>query len=685
MLARIWRKTLYYKSWQFLCTRFTKRRVKTFIWVFVAVMFMGSAAAVAADGQTTPVGFGDLIVMPDLAQGQERTMLESYPLDAWQLDSELSGQDVVQNVMFGICQLLFFLLKTLVYMAVALIYWLFSFTKIEALSNNTAALISGASAGMMAWLFPSAVAIGAAVTYAMRQRDGTHNYNQIAWFLVAGVFTISLTTSAPMWVKTVDDVRTVGTTAVSSMADPLITAQQEIPFAAPKKATFTGTPTQNVLRKSGDSLWRNLLVTPWCTANYGSLEACKRYGPDMLAMGGDVEKRKNDYIKPIIYGGNNPQNKPTEGSKEAPTSQWVKGERYAERLGILAIAIVVAAIFCIMLLSLGYAALVSLAMAFMLLVAGVFFAMLWIIPGRPRQWGSRWFDTLLGSIMTSVTATLTFTVVMMFLTAIFALTGQYGWGAASALALVLIAAAFKLRGQLESIVDAYNPNATRAAAIGYLASRAVGKGVKGTMRGASRLTRGFGRAGRYYKNQLSENPSGGGYGGRGTGPSSPRGGGGPGGGFGGRPPYRPAVPTQSRGSMQPATGPVQPTGSTHPTGTTRPGGSRGPGRPVEEPAPRRSSRPGARPVAPSGPSSSAAAPAGYRPPSRTLLSPSPRSSASTTRTAAAPARRQAASTPYRMPAPAQQPARSRQASAQAQPARPQQPATTRRERGGNRG
>ncbi|MEE2524540.1 hypothetical protein [Pseudarthrobacter sp. J47] len=667
MLARIWRTTLYYKSWRFLSERFTKRQLKAFVWVFAAVMFLGSAAAVAADGQTTPTGFGDMVVMPDLAQGQDKTMMESYPLEAWQLDSELSTQDVVQNVMYGVDQILFFLLKTLVYLTVGLVYWLFSFTNIAALSDGTASLIGGASAGLMTWLFPSAVAIGAAVTYAMRQRDGNHNYNQIAWFLAAGIFTISLTTSAPLWVQTVDNVRTIGTTATSSMADPLMTEQQEIPFAAPQKATFNGTPTQNVLRKSADSLWRSLLATPWCISNYGSMEACKRYGPDMLAMGGDTEMRKNDYIKDIIYGQSNPENKPTEGSKEAATSQWVKGERYADRTGILVLAIIVALVFCLLLLSLGYAAVVSLAMAFMLLVAGVFFAMLWIIPGRPRQWGSRWFDTLLGTIMTSVVATLTFTVVMMFTATLFNLTGEYGWATATGLALVIVAAGFKLRASLETVFDAYNPNAARAAAVGFLASRAVGKGAKSVTRGAGRLARGLGRAGRHYKGQLSENPPTGGPGGRGNG--SPRGG-----GPGGRTPYRPNVPTQ-------------PTGPSHPLpANRRPSDPRGPGRPTQtgprsghptEATPQRDTRQrrSTRHTSPSPSQSVTTTPVGYKPQSRTLLTTSPRSS-----TSKAP--RQVPAPPaYRPTAPAQ-PAR-RPA---VQPvSRTQQPPMPRRVRGGDDG
>lgn len=586
MLAQIWRKTLYYRAYAWISGRLTKRQMTTFVLVVFGLMFIGSAAAVAADGQTTPVGVGDFLIFPDLAQGNSKTLLESYPIDAWQLDSELSPQDWMQNIFYGLSQFLFFILKTLVYMAVGLVYWMFSFTKIDALSGTTASLIGGASTGLLTWLFPSAVAIGASVTYAMRQRDGAHSYSQLAWYVAAGVLAISLATGAQLWVSAVDNTRTVGMAAIATMSDPLINSTSNAPIPAPQTATFNGTSTDNLLRKSGDAVWRNLLVQPWCIANYGSVEACQRYGPDMLAMGGDTEKRKNDYIKKIIYNTDNPQNKPNESNKEAPTSQWVKGEKWADRLGIVALSIIVALAFCLLLLSLGFAALVALAMAYMLLIAGVFFAMLWIIPGRPRQWGVRWFDTLLGTILTSLMATLAFTIVMLLLTGVFAVTGQFGWASTVGLGLVLVTAAFKLRGTLSEITGAFAPNAARAAAIGYVGARLLSRGARSLGRGAMNVGRGVQRYGRVYgrdiKNGYRSDPYSGGTGryGRGYGTDGPGGGG----GGGGRSPYRPQVPQRPEAER-----PMP----------TRPGAGTGPGRRTTsrpEPSRRRNSAPVRQPV-----------------------------------------------------------------------------------------
>ena len=88
-----------------------------------------------------------------------------------------------------------------------------------------------------------------------------------------------------------------------------------------------------MLRKSGDAAWRGFAATPWCIAEFGSIEACKRYGKGMLDIGADSDKRM-DYI--------NDQVAKAEGSGDAPTVKWAKGENAFGRVGVLAVAAVAA-------------------------------------------------------------------------------------------------------------------------------------------------------------------------------------------------------------------------------------------------------------------------------------------------------------------------------------------------------
>lgn len=480
MLRTYWDRSIYGK----LLSGVTKRQIKIFCWSVVLMMFAGSAAAVAADGATTPTGFGDLIPLPDLTNGGDKTLLESFAWDTWQLDSELDFKDPVQNTFYGLCQLLFMLLKILVYMCVGLTYWLFSLVKIDGISGSIAGMIGSASAELMTWLFPASLAFGAVMAYALRQRDGQGgNWGQISWLVASAILGISLASGSSYWVQGVDNSRTIGAEVVTGFVSESIDPNNTTPIEW-QEVTYNGTPSENLLRKSGDSLWRSVLVTPWCIANYGSIEACQKYGIDMLNRGSDLEERKQ-YIKDVVYD--------AEGGKDAPTSQWVKGERWADRLGVLAMSIILAVILCGLLLVLGFAALIATVMAYMLLLVGVPFAMMWVIPGMPRQWGIAWFQALIGAILTSVMAMIVFAVTLILTTLVLSTTAEFGWAPNFVLAIIVALTAFKLRNHLDRIFNAFQPGLGRAAITGALAMRGGRRAVSGAVGGARQAARLFSR------------------------------------------------------------------------------------------------------------------------------------------------------------------------------------------------
>lgn len=464
---------------------FTKKQLGVFFIAVTAFVFVGAGAAVAIDygTPTTPTGFGDLIPMPDLSGGGQKTLFESYDMLTWQLDSDLGDWDIAQKVMWGLTNLLMMLWLTVVYAAVGLTWWLFSLTSVDPVSDAVSGMIGTASTEMLTWLFPSALAFGAVVLIIQNRRDGGGGLGQLAWMGVAGVFAISLAVTPATWTDGIDGVRNLGADTIINATGDAISEDSDEPFVWPA-VEYNGTAKDNTLRKSGDAIWRALVATPWCIANYGSTEACQRYGVDMLDLGQGINAR-TDYIRDTIYPEEADGNR--DAGKATATGQWVSGQNWSARLGIVVLGLLVALLGSLLLIVIGFGALAAIITSLFLLIVGVFFAMLWVVPGKLRQWGVMWFEALVGAVVSTFISLLVFAAVLILLSATFAATATFGWFPAIGIALVICIVAFSLRGQLERIVSSSTPGFGRSAVVGMMLMRSVKQGGQQAL--ASRATR----------------------------------------------------------------------------------------------------------------------------------------------------------------------------------------------------
>jgi hypothetical protein len=131
-------------------------------------------------------------------------------------------------------------------------------------------------------------------------------------------------------------------------------------------------------------------------------------------------------------------------------------------------------------IGLAFTALMAFVGCLLLLVVGVFFACLWIIPGRARQWGVNWFEALLGLVLQSVLAMLVFSATLTLITAVFSLTSSLGWLPVSGLAIAILIAAFRLRRLLESMTSMMRPGAG-SMVMGGMARRGAMRAVRRIM------------------------------------------------------------------------------------------------------------------------------------------------------------------------------------------------------------
>ncbi|TDD43381.1 hypothetical protein E1263_41695 [Kribbella antibiotica] len=427
------------------------RRLRTAVTVLCVSFVVSAQLALAADpntGPTNPTGFGDLLPTPDLTHGDTRTLFEQYSPMVYGLDFDSSIRNPIESVFNGYAHLVMMYIVAITRAAISVGWWLFSFTDVKPLTDATSATIGASSNQLVGWLLPSALAFGAVAAYMQRRSSGSA-MGQMVWIFVAGVLAVSFAVAPALWLRGIDGARQLGAeTIMTASADAMgPTMQSPIPWPEPG---FTGTSKDTMLRKSADSAWRGFTVTSWCVAEFGSLAACQRYGKGMLDAGTDNDARSK-YVDDVIT--------PAEGGKDAATVKWVKGENAFGRISVVMLAAIAATLFAFLTVSLAFTALMAFVGCLLLLVVGVFFACLWIIPGRPRQWGLNWFEALIGLVMQSFLAMLVFGTALTLVTAVFSLTGALGWLPVSGLAIAVLIAAFRLRRLLDNLTSMMRPGA----------------------------------------------------------------------------------------------------------------------------------------------------------------------------------------------------------------------------------
>ncbi|MFJ4880867.1 hypothetical protein ACIP93_37455 [Streptomyces sp. NPDC088745] len=501
----------------------TRRKFVTVLAAALTVVIAGTAYADTID----PVGIGDLWPSPETPKGVGKTMYETYEVNewVWSLDTDYGATDVFDPLFHIVADLLMTLLVVVGAAVTGLMNWLFGLVQLPDIQEPLAAAIAGSGEAVVIGLFPAALAIAAFMAYS--QGSGARDF---AWVLLAAVVASTLFQFPRMWVDGVDGGRTIGAEiALSATSSGLGGAKgmEGVPFKLGHQPTYTGSARDNMLRTSTDAVWRTYTVTPWCMAEFGSLEACRRHARGVLDLGSDKEKRKT-YL----------QDKVNENTVGEESARWREGHRPFRRAAVLLPSVVVSLLFAGLLITLLFASLKSLLSALFLLVVGAIFAAMWVIPGRPRRWGVAWADKLVGEVLESALATMTVGGVMILQVAITSRMGTLGWGPSAALSVVAAIAAFKYRATLQAIIGGSGGGGG-----GGLLGGGAGA-LLGTM-----LTRRMSRAGSAATRRRNPTPPPTGP----TGPNSGGGGSGGGGGRGGRPPTRPTpAPPRPRSGNGPA-------------------------------------------------------------------------------------------------------------------------------------
>ncbi|MFH9355160.1 hypothetical protein [Kitasatospora sp. NPDC017646] len=424
---------------------------------------LGTMPAHAAN--IAPVGLGDLMPSPSSSvPAGQGTMFETYNnMLLWQLDSDYGVSDVLDPTLEAFADLGMMLIVIVGRACVVIVQWLFALTSIPPLEQAITRSIGGAAAGLTETLLPTALAIGALVAFVDHKKNGGGSLSQIAWVAVSGVVSISLLTSPGAWVGGVDTARTLGANVtMQATSAGLGDGTQDFPFKLNHTPQFTGQGRDDALRKSSDSVWRAYVATPWCLAEYGSFEVCRKFGSQVLDKGTDMDKRK-DWLQDTV----------TKDAVGSDSVSWRQGHRPVGRIAVVIPSLISVLLFAVLIIMLCFTSLASLLGALMLLLTGVVFSCLWVIPGRPRQWGLAWFDQLLGRTLESMIATLVLGAVLSLQTATTQMFGTYGWLPSAGLSIAVAVVGIKFRSTVAAIFGVATSNGSAMG--GLLAMQALSK------------------------------------------------------------------------------------------------------------------------------------------------------------------------------------------------------------------
>lgn len=439
------------------------------------------SAALADDG---------LINSPDLGSAGGQTVFELYGPQRFSLYLQLSDSnhgapyvsESMWNFLRAIESALMYLVGALARGAITSMEWMLNLNIYSDNSATIDAAVRSVAAQVFWPLFGATMAIGAFAAYARMKREGGGSlFNDASWLVAASIFAGAFAISPSTVMTDLDNARAaVGVAAMTGYASVGPTGTSAAGFPA---VSLPG-DQNGATRKLADAMWNVYVVTPWCYVNYNSMTICADIGHDYLT--GDARWVA---LTDWMAGNNGGNSDDTNGSPYCPpelaaSCDWIRGQSFG-RLGATIFVVAVTIPLVVMLLALVLFGIMAIVGFALLVLLGLFFIIGWMIPGRLRQMGVRWFEELLGALLQNIIITAVLGSVMVLDAILNAGIGKYGFFMVGLLNLASFVVGFRMRGRLENIAG-LGAGGSASPFSGYMAMRALG----GIGKSATRMTRG---------------------------------------------------------------------------------------------------------------------------------------------------------------------------------------------------
>lgn len=548
-----------------LAERVVIRLIATVAWPFRTpsrMLWLAWMVGFFAVGQAQSAMADDLIVSPSPPDGAQPTPYEAVSLASYSLPVFLSDshhgapyvQETMWNMVNAVGNVLLYLTFSLIRGAIACMQWML---QLNIYQENKVAIDNAVLglANQIFWpLFGATLAIAGVAMYARMKREGGGSiFNDAVWCIAASVLAVTfagipgsenhytaqqqqqcqvsgvcpnVSALGPSTViSDLDDLRRlIGVGAITGFADSSDTSKSAAGFPAVQYSTGTGTdPTQldlsgvNAVRKLADSMWNVYAVTPWCYAMFNSITACGHDSGTGTGEGAhyllrdDTWNERTKYFKAHPKDGENgdqatcPAEWAQAGTGETSHSQcdWIRGQSFG-RLGMVVLVTFMSIPMALLLLALVLYGVMAIVGFILLLLVGLLFLLGWMIPGRMRQIGVRWFETVLASLLQSVIITTVLGAVMVLGGILNKGIPSYGYFMVVLLHFAVFIAAFKMRGHFENITQMSSPTSTSPVSQ-YMAMKtlsALGRAGRSVRRTPGQLVGAGKGASRYVRDSL---------------------------------------------------------------------------------------------------------------------------------------------------------------------------------------
>jgi len=515
-----------------------------------------------AVGQAQSAVADDLIVSPSPPDGAQPTPFEAVSLASYSLPVFLSDshhgapyvQETMWNMVNAVGNVLLYLTFSLIRGAIACMQWML---QLNIYQENKVAIDNAVLglANQIFWpLFGATLAIAGVAMYARMKREGGGSiFNDAVWCIAASVLAVTfagipgsenhytaqqqqqcqvsgvcpnVSALGPSTVMSdLDDLRRlIGVGAIKGFASSSDASKSAAGFPAVQYGTGSGTdPSQldlsgvNAVRKLADSMWNVYAVTPWCYAMFNSVTACGYDSGTGTGEGAHYLLRDATWTQRTVYFKDHPEDGqngdqstcPAEwaqaGTGETSHAQcdWIRGQSFG-RLGMVVLVTFVSIPMALLLLALVLYGVMAIVGFILLLLVGLLFLLGWMIPGRMRQIGVRWFETVLASLLQSVIITTVLGAVMVLGGILNKGIPTYGYFMVVLLHFAVFIAAFKMRGHFENITQMSSPTSTSPVSQ-YMAMKtlsALGRAGRSVRRTPGQLVGAGKGASRYVRDSL---------------------------------------------------------------------------------------------------------------------------------------------------------------------------------------
>jgi len=270
-----------------------------------------------------------------------------------------------------------------------------------------------------------------------------------------------------------DDIRTLA-------ADGAMTGYSSFAPAGQSAAGFPDVPVTNdsagASRSLANSMWNTYAVTVWCLDAFNSLDVCKDIGHDYLTQSPRwkaINERNNKTGQDSTDA-----NVPSTCADELKGNcDWYRGQSFG-RLGMVIFGFLLTLPLALMLLVLVIFGIAAIIGFLLLLLVGPFFLLTWMIPGKPRAIGVRWFEALIGSLLQSVLVTVLVGAVMVLSAMMALLIPTYGLFMVGMLNCAMFLMAFKIRAMFDNMTGLSSPTGNGIVS-SYVAMKMMGAGFRG--------------------------------------------------------------------------------------------------------------------------------------------------------------------------------------------------------------